>query len=145
MTEQDFKEYLKKHRIYIIGIRGKSRVTSPLSFSINDGWYKLLKECFDEMFAKGWDGTVYQIKEKYGGLRVYIKDSAYDDIILKYERQSLETCERCGSDHAELYNHGGWLTTLCADCRQLLIDAKNKRTEQLSSKDSTTIESSSAS
>jgi hypothetical protein len=56
---------------------------------------------------------VSQIKEKFGGLRVYINNSNnfIDGAIRMAEGLSYKICERCGSPgHCR---KGGWVRTLC--------------------------------
>ena len=65
------------------------------------------------MIELGWDKKVYQVKEKFGGLRFYI-NSGTDEInkrIRKAEDDSYETCETCG-EPGEL-RKDGWWTVAC--------------------------------
>ena len=61
--------------------------------------------------------TFDQVKEKYGGLRVYF--SGGDDYVLgavgMAEEYSYKVCEVCGN--AGKPNKGGWISTLCDNCR----------------------------
>lgn len=65
-----------------------------------------------------------QIKEKFGGLRMYAENS--DDfisgVIAAVEALSLTTCEVCGKPGlpgtaSAAGFAGGWIKTLCPDCR----------------------------
>jgi len=58
-----------------------------------------------------------QVKEKYGGLRVYFSggDDYVDGLISMAENMSYKTCEACGNPGKP--NEGGWITTLCENCR----------------------------
>jgi len=60
----------------------------------------------------------HQIKEKFGGLRVYLSTETdeMDDLISKAEDLSYKTCETCGEDGE--CNTEGWLITLCEKCRE---------------------------
>ncbi|KAH9907034.1 hypothetical protein F4778DRAFT_778460 [Xylariomycetidae sp. FL2044] len=62
-----------------------------------------------------------QIKEKLGGLRVYMAGRRVVDgvaeAIADAERRADETCERCGGP-GELRQGGGWLRVLCDGCRE---------------------------
>lgn len=142
MEKNKFEKYLKTKKIYIQGINSKVRVTTPDMFSVNDGWYQLLHDCFEELFKKGWSGNLLQVKEKFGGLRIYIYDNAFQEIILKYEKDSFSICELCGVNTATTINHGGWLTTLCQECQNTLNNVKNNNAKQLLSEDSETTETS---
>jgi hypothetical protein len=58
-----------------------------------------------------------QIKEKYGGLRVYFSggDDYIEGLVSMAENFSYHVCEVCGQKGNP--NKGGWITTLCEDCR----------------------------
>jgi len=58
-----------------------------------------------------------QIKEKFGGLRVYFSggDEYVEGLIGMAESLSYKICEACGNKGKP--NEGGWITTLCDDCR----------------------------
>jgi len=58
-----------------------------------------------------------QVKEKYGGLRVYFTggDDYIDGLVSMAEEYSYKVCEVCGN--AGKVNKGGWITTLCDSCR----------------------------
>lgn len=90
----------------------------------------LFEGCFDFTPPKGWRGivealcdklaltgcTVSQVKEKFGGLRVYL-DNGTDAALAAVrdaEAQAARTCERCGADGAK--RSGSWLRTLCEGC-----------------------------
>jgi hypothetical protein len=58
-----------------------------------------------------------QVKEKYGGLRVYFTggDDYIDGLVSMAEEYSYKVCEVCGNSGKP--NKGGWITTLCDSCR----------------------------
>jgi hypothetical protein len=58
-----------------------------------------------------------QIKEKYGGLRVYFSggDDYVEGVVGMAEEYSYKVCEVCGNSGKP--NKGGWITTLCDSCR----------------------------
>ena len=94
-------------------------------FETADGWFELL-EFFSKRLSKHLkenpieDFIVHQVKEKFGGLRIY--PSRYDDIISRLiqdaETEAYKTCEVCGSqdqvDTAGKY----WVRTLCKTHRE---------------------------
>ena len=59
-----------------------------------------------------------QIKEKYGGLRVYYSggDNYIRGVVSMAEEYSYKVCGVCGN--AGKPNKGGWITTLCESCRE---------------------------
>ena len=80
---------------------------------VEKGWHPLINTLIDDLFDLGWDGTVAQVKEKFGGLRFYIgagSDEVYDKIN-EAENKSYSLCEECGQPGK--VRHGGWLKTLC--------------------------------
>lgn len=58
-----------------------------------------------------------QVKEKYGGLRIYFSggDDYVDGLVSMAEEYSYKVCEVCGN--AGKPDKGGWITTLCENCR----------------------------
>jgi len=58
-----------------------------------------------------------QVKEKYGGLRVYFSggDEYVEGLISMAESFSYKVCEVCGGKGKP--NKGGWISTLCENCR----------------------------
>jgi len=94
---------------------------SDLRLCVGPGWGDIVEALVADLFAAGWDGSVHQVKEKFGGLRFYIgygNDEMYN-LIDAAERQSFKTCEHCGTtDNVEVKADHGWIQTLCTACRQ---------------------------
>jgi hypothetical protein len=69
----------------------------------------------DDLFALGWDGTLAQIKEKFGGLRFYIGGGSdvVHQRINEAENESYKVCEKCGEPGKHSSWGGYWITTLC--------------------------------
>jgi hypothetical protein len=114
-----------------------------MSFGIecNNGWYELLSSVCWRIFQHERNITdririrsendkqnnqsdldyipvkFDQVKEKYGGLRVYFTggDDYVDGVVGMAEEYSYKVCEVCGN--AGKPNKGGWITTLCDNCR----------------------------
>jgi hypothetical protein len=110
----------------------------PLTFSNNPDWTYSSLECrggwftiLDRLFAAiekhletlpkkskvKKEFTIQQIKEKFGGLRVYV-DGADDfiyDKILQTEEDSKRICEFCGIGGV-MSKGGHYYRTLCHDC-----------------------------
>jgi hypothetical protein len=92
----------------------------------NNGWYELLGSVCWRIFQhdRNIADPEYipvkfdQIKEKYGGLRVYYSggDNYVRGIISMAEEYSYKVCGVCGN--AGKPNKGGWITTLCESCRE---------------------------
>lgn len=105
-----------------------------------DGWSNLLLETFirvkkvlniNEVSLKAF--KVHQIKEKFGGLRLYFginySEENYDvydlieAIIDDAENKSFMICERCGNP-ANTQKIDGWIYTYCNECINLQIGEK---------------------
>lgn len=89
-------------------------VTAAEIIQVGPGWVPIVAECFNKMFALGWDGIVIQIKEKFGDLRVYISDNSEGmvECIRVAEGQACRTCEVCG-EPGKRRTDLSWLKTLC--------------------------------
>ena len=91
-----------------------------------DGWFDLLWDLFEQI-EKELDSKsefrVSQVKEKYGGLRVYVWGGSdkVQDLISAAEKKSETICEDCGKP-GKLNQVCGWWATECKKCL-----AKRKR------------------
>jgi len=123
--------------------RTKSPMESCMSWGceIGNGWYELLNSvCWrifqyeqniaDRVRIRTKNGKENdqsdldyvpvkfdQIKEKFGGLRIYYSggDDYVDGIVGMADEYSYKVCEVCGN--AGKPNKGGWISTLCDSCR----------------------------
>jgi len=93
----------------------------PHGFTNDDGWFDILWRLCEDLEplvaafeqASGSQFEVLQVKEKFGGLRVYVND-ANDAIRLRIEtavHESFHTCELCG--RAGELREDSWIKTLC--------------------------------
>ena len=92
---------------------GRPATMEDVLHQVGPGWNMLVQELIAELFALGWDGKLYQIKEKFGGLRFYI-GLGTDEIhaaIQAAEDRSNSTCEISG-EPGERRSLGGWLKVL---------------------------------
>ena len=92
-------------------------------FGVGDGWYSILwnlsQEVMDLCRERGEvPPKVVQVKEKFGALRIYFEYFVGDmeEIVSKYERESVSICERCGKPGSR-EGSTGWIKTLCTECR----------------------------
>jgi len=111
MSRDEFEQYL----ISIGGVYDWKGInfTNPGKFGVGEGWFMIVKNLIDELLAFGWDRHMILSKEKFGGLNFYVKNSTSEmqDVILKYERLSYKTCEKCGEEGS--VRKGSWIKTLC--------------------------------
>jgi hypothetical protein len=89
---------------------------------VDEGWYQLVVDCDRELSLFDPHYEILQVKEKFGGLRYYIKPSetCYEprmlhDIISKYEEIAAKTCEATGKPGVLMKSIGGWYKTLNAE------------------------------
>lgn len=83
---------------------------------VGPGWKDVVTRLIDDLFELGWDGQLFQIKEKFGGLRFYTgacTDAMYARIA-QAESESYVTCEYCSAPGQA--RHDGWIKVMCDDC-----------------------------
>jgi hypothetical protein len=80
------------------------------------GWQPIVRQLFKDMLDGEWDKQVFQVKEKWGALRIYIGSATDEifDLIKKAEELSSVTCEDCG--HIGKIRDGSYIRTLCNKC-----------------------------
>lgn len=96
----------------------------PADFEVYDGWVPLCAETFRKIVElykeNGIDLSrfcVLQVKEKFGGLRIYTTGPPQQvwtyvgRIIADAEKRSFEICEMCGAPG--ILRHNSWWQTLC--------------------------------
>lgn len=108
--------------IYLASIDGLNRtyredrgpILDSKAFGVGEGWLHLIKDMIEELIALGWDKRLVQSKEKFGGLRFYLETypEGGHEVIIKYEKLSYETCEKCG-EKGSSRKINGWIYTLC--------------------------------
>jgi len=121
MNETLTQELQTKHPTFFRNLYGDPTKTSfSCGIECNDGWFDLLSKLCDDIAVLNPpdDFCFAQIKEKFGGLRVYIDNGtdAIYDILDEAEKKSYEICESCGT-RDEVTSEGSWVKTLCATCR----------------------------
>jgi hypothetical protein len=106
-------------------IQGDYRRTAMMwGFAHEDGWFDILWRLFEDLEPlvvafeqeSGFQFEVLQVKEKFGGLRVYVncrRNEAIRQRIGIASEESLHTCEVCGQP-GEL-RENGWIKTLCEE------------------------------
>jgi len=146
MTEKSWDTLYEKYPKLFVN-KDKTPMESPMSFGIevNCGWYDIISSvCYQitqrekniksnleyckknnldppELEANYMPVTFDQVKEKYGGLRIYFSggDDYVDGLITMAEEMSYKICERCGCPGSP--NKQGWIMTLCDKCREDLV------------------------
>jgi|WetSurSiteA1Bulk_404760.scaffolds.fasta_scaffold02200_11 hypothetical protein len=85
-----------------------------------DGWFNILDKLFEKL--NNHDIELMQVKEKFGGLRIYINggtDEVYD-LIDKAEQESFTICEKCGKP-GKNQEINYWLYTVCEEHKKELL------------------------
>ncbi len=93
------------------GFTGKETTKEKVCLCVGPGWRQLVSKLIDDLLEAGWDGYVFQVKEKFGGLRFYASANANYELISAAEDQSYHICEECG-EPGKVYRDGWW-KTLC--------------------------------
>lgn len=132
-----FQEWVEKHQIgpsmnqrYFAHQKGETLPPdtrySGFDGTVGIGWVPILDRLATDLTAMGWDGSVEQIKEKWGTLRFYANPvgvpdehrEAFYHRIAQAEKETVTTCEDCGNPGTHGPRDGGyWLKTLCESCR----------------------------
>jgi hypothetical protein len=105
----------------LISLRARFAPGWPDEIRCGPGWNKLLAELDVALAAIDPEYRVYQVKEKFGGLRFYVADgparsTEFENLVNEAEAASFRTCEECGGAGATGRAGYGWVRTLCADC-----------------------------
>ena len=92
-------------------------------WAVGEGWHPIIEKLEADLESLIPGYTVFQCKEKFGGLRYYIdypentskksQDTA-QGLISDAERRSANTCESCGE--SGVTRLGAWIQTLCDVC-----------------------------
>lgn len=107
-------------------------MTNDTRENVGAGWQPLLEalEFHLNQYIPGYEIT--QIKEKFGGLRYYIRFpagtsnetmSTVHHIIGFAENVSFLTCEECGRPGHSRRN-GYWIRTMCDDCDESFVESR---------------------
>ena len=98
---------------FILSSRFSSDVSAVGGF-VGPGWNNIIYDLNKKLEAEKPDYQIFQIKEKFGGLRFYTDKLPYLgwDYIKEAEKLSLKTCEECGRP-GKIWSRRGWVRTLC--------------------------------
>ncbi len=88
------------------------------TIDIDAGWYQIVIDCDRELTQIDPHYQIFQIKEKFGGLRYYFHPSQSDtsakmySVVRKYELIAAETCEATGRPGVLMKSFTGKYKTL---------------------------------
>ena len=99
-----------------------ARIHSPWAdiISCGDGWLPIIITLDRELAKISDDYVIYQVKEKFGGLRFYaeatLSSEKFDQLIIEAESLAARTCEICGLPGEMRHTESPWYKTLCSNC-----------------------------
>ena len=79
--------------------------------SVREGWANLVREAFEN---KPENIKIVQVKEKFGGLRIYTDYhiEEFENLLQDIERRSFTICDVCGKPGTPRAK-GFWIRTTC--------------------------------
>ena len=81
------------------------------------------------MIALGWDKSFINVKEKFGGMSVFLDNLPENGFhfVVEAERETFKVCEVCG-EPGEQNCINGWVHTLCEEHRdeKLYVEYEGK-------------------
>ena len=108
---------------------GSSTLVNSYGFECGDGWFEIIlnfsidaeakvKEMKEEGTEKIRLPLVLQVKEKLGGLRIYMDKSCemLNALIESAQKNAARTCELCGDSGIRRESRKGAWMTLCNEC-----------------------------
>jgi hypothetical protein len=111
-------------RIQEFKIVQKSLKSDRTPFSLffvecGEGWGDIIYNLCKELEALQPNLIIFQIKEKFGGLRFYTQGHTKqsDQLIRKAEEEAWHTCEVCGKPGSN-FSDKGWLKVRCEECKK---------------------------
>ena len=107
----------------------------PYGMECNDGWKDIIERTHEKLVYVDPNYTIFQIKEKFGGLRYYfdtsfesyedVRREIMDDIVLSAEHSASQTCELCGASgwgtNVEIRVHKYFYFGYCQSCADKYI------------------------
>lgn len=113
------KEIMAKYKFF----HSEKPLTHSLmgfGFECGKGWFNLIDELCQKIKDTNppEDFKIIQLKEKFGGLRVYTNCSTneIEKLISEAENKSELTCEICGEEGKITGEY--WVKTLCDKCKK---------------------------
>jgi hypothetical protein len=112
----------------------------PYGLECGDGWKDIIERTHEKLVYIDPNYTIFQIKEKFGGLRYYystlfehdgIEQNIMDDIVRAAEYEASRTCELCGannpSDKVGVRSHNYWYFGYCQSCADKHVAERESR------------------
>ena len=89
-------------------------ITERRYFGIGNGWLGIVQRLFEVLIKLGWDKQFISVKEKFGGMSIFIDNIPENGFhfVVEAERETFKVCEVCG-EPGEQHRIKGWIHTLC--------------------------------
>lgn len=130
-TDSEFENFLLK--IGGVNIPHKPHlgsITNRRNFTVGNGWLGIIQRLFEVLITLGWDKSFVNVKEKFGGMSIFIDNIPENGFhfIMEAEKETFEVCEVCG-EPAKQHKIKGWVYTLCNEHRdeKLYVEYKGKK------------------
>lgn len=102
----------------------------------SDGWYNVIQKACEKLAKLNIpELKFYQVKEKFGSLRLYTNfySEIIGAIVSQAEQESISICEQCGSTSStvtsgSLVRH--WVRSLCPACHKKADEEYEKRKDK---------------
>lgn len=129
-SQSDLYTFCVKNTDNVLDLLSRFDSVYSKSIDIRPGWIPLVLSLHFKILSLVDDYTIYQIKEKFGGLRFYADPKIHDayspdnkyhiiqifnHLINTAELHSMQTCEIC-SIPGSLKTENHWYKTRCNDC-----------------------------
>jgi hypothetical protein len=114
-TDAEFESFLKKigglQRTYRAD---KGPILKRNQFGIGNGWLGIVQRLFETLITLGWDKSFVNIKEKFGGMSIFLDNLPENGFhfVIEAEKETFTVCEVCG-EPGEQNKIKGWIYTLC--------------------------------
>lgn len=108
------------------GWTGDPATIEDIKNDVREGWNDILTRLVADLENLGWDGVVYQVKEKFGMLCFYIGDGNEEiwKRLDQAEKESMETCQNCGKPGKISSWDKWWMLCLCPECGEKVRESK---------------------
>ena len=130
-TDYEFENFLKN--IGGITIQHKPHLGPIIErkyFAIGNGWLGIVQRLFEVLIKLGWDKQFINVKEKFGGMSIFIDNIPENGFhfIIEAEKETHSVCEVCG-EPGNSRKIKGWIYTLCDNHgdEKLIVDCEGKR------------------
>jgi hypothetical protein len=117
---------MRDDRSNILKVAFPTFISERFYFECADGWFDLIADIAQYVSSRTPYCSAVQIKEKFGGLRLYYEgpnSEFISGVIRMAEAIAYKTCEVCGNQGT--VRKGRWIRTLCDQCHQASQNVDN--------------------